>query len=387
MTKTLAIITAGGIGRRFSHETLKQLAPYSQNLSVLDKTLEAFEEVKEIDLIIITCPPNQNFQEQIRSSLMDKIMFVEGGSSRAESIYNALLAVKSSEFKNVITHDAARPFIKAMDLKNIWQIFDNDHEIDCLFYGIQMTNSLVKNQSSDIFSRSDYQHVDREKYLQIQTPQICNFSKLKDALSQCLHEEKYFPSDESEAMAKSGYSIRALEGSTQNIKITYPEDLPDRIDLVGSGFDVHRLVPNRKLFLAGLKIKSKLGTLGHSDGDPVLHSITDAILGACQMGDIGQMFSDKSKKFKNIRSTILLKKVLNQIKLKGYYVNNIDINIITQTPKIKNLKNKMINNIAKLCEITKNQINIKGKTTEKLGIIGKEKAIACEVIVSISNYD
>ena len=117
---------------------------------------------------------------------------------------------------------------------------------------------------------------------------------------------------------------------------------------VGIGFDVHRLVPKRKLYLAGLNIKSKLGTLGHSDGDPVLHSITDAILGACQLGDIGRMFSDKSKKFKNIRSTILLKKVLDQIKVKGYYVNNIDINIITQTPKIKNLKTKMIKNIVKL---------------------------------------
>ena len=150
---------------------------------------------------------------------------------------------------------------------------------------------------------------------------------------------------------------------------------------------VHRLVPNRKLFLAGLKIKSKLGTLGHSDGDPVLHSITDAILGACKMGDIGQMFSDKNKRFKNIRSTILLKYVVNQIKSKGYLINNIDINIITQTPKIKNLKNKMVKNIVNLCEISNDQINIKGKTTEKLGVIGKEKAIACEVICSVIKYD
>jgi len=139
--------------------------------------------------------------------------------------------------------------------------------------------------------------------------------------------------------------------------------------------------------LAGLKIKSKLGTLGHSDGDPVLHSITDAILGACKMGDIGQIFSDKSKKFKNIRSTILLSKVIEQIKSKGYYINNIDINIITQTPKIKNYKKRMIDNIAKLCEISINQINIKGKTTEKLGVVGKEKAIACEVITSVIKYD
>ena len=156
---------------------------------------------------------------------------------------------------------------------------------------------------------------------------------------------------------------------------------------LGIGFDVHRLVPNKKLYLGGLKVKSKFGTLGHSDGDPVLHSITDAILGACKMGDIGQMFSDKSKKFKNIRSTILLQEVIKKIKSKGFLINNIDINIITQTPKIKNLKKKMINNIAKLCEISNNQINIKGKTTEKLGVVGKEKAIACEVICSVVKYD
>ena len=105
------------------------------------------------------------------------------------------------------------------------------------------------------------------------------------------------------------------------------------------------------------------------------------------MGDIGQKFSDKNKKFKNIRSTILLKNVIEEINSKGFFINNIDINIITQTPKIKKLKNKMITNIAKLCEISKNQINLKGKTTEKLGVIGKEKAIACEVITSVIKYD
>ena len=127
--------------------------------------------------------------------------------------------------------------------------------------------------------------------------------------------------------------------------------------------------------------------MGHSDGDPVLHSITDAILGACKMGDIGQMFSDKSKSFKNIRSTILLQQVVEKIKTKGYFINNIDIKIITQTPKIKKYKNKMTENIAELCKISKDQINIKGKTTEKLGVIGKEQAIACEVIASVIKYD
>ena len=141
------------------------------------------------------------------------------------------------------------------------------------------------------------------------------------------------------------------------------------------------------MYLGGLKIKSNLGTLGHSDGDPVLHSVIDAILGACKMGNIGQMFSDKKNKFKNIRSTILLKRVINQINLKNYHINNLDINIITQTPRIEKYKNKMIKSISNLCQISKNQINIKGKTTEKLGLIGKEKAIACEVITSVISND
>ena len=114
--------------------------------------------------------------------------------------------------------------------------------------------------------------------------------------------------------------VKFIEGEKNNFKITDKSDFENLKNIfkskqsVGIGFDVHRLVPKRKLYLAGLKIKSKLGTLGHSDGDPVLHSITDAILGACKMGDIGQMFSDKSKRFKNIRSTILLKQVIEQIK-------------------------------------------------------------------------
>ena len=187
--------------------------------------------------------------------------------------------------------------------------------------------------------------------------------------------------------------VKFIEGEKNNFKITDKSDFENLRNIyknkqsIGIGFDVHRLVPKRKLYLGGLKIKSKLGTLGHSDGDPVLHSVTDAILGACKMGDIGQMFSDKSKRFKNIRSTILIQKVIEQISSKGYFINNIDINIITQTPKIKIYKNKMINNIAKLCEISNDRINIKGKTTEKLGVIGKEKAIACEVICSVIKYD
>ena len=110
-------------------------------------------------------------------------------------------------------------------------------------------------------------------------------------------------------------------------------------------------------------------------------------MGACRLGDIGKLFSNKSKKYKNIRSTILLKKVIELINSKNFSVNNIDINVIAQKPKIKKYSKKIINTISKLCKINPKQINIKGKTSEKLGLIGKEKAIASEVIVSVLKYD
>ena len=194
--------------------------------------------------------------------------------------------------------------------------------------------------------------------------------------------------DDANLFVAARKKIKLINGEINNKKITINSDIKINNSVkFGIGFDIHRLVPKRKLYLAGIKIPSSIGTLGHSDGDPVLHAISDSILGACKMGDIGEKFSDKNKKLKNIRSTILLSKIIKQIKNKNYLINNIDLNIIAQAPKIQKYKKKMINSIAKLCEILPSQINIKGKTTEKLGVIGKEKAIACEVITSVIKYD
>jgi 2-C-methyl-D-erythritol 4-phosphate cytidylyltransferase/2-C-methyl-D-erythritol 2,4-cyclodiphosphate synthase len=194
--------------------------------------------------------------------------------------------------------------------------------------------------------------------------------------------------DDASLFIKANKKIKIINGEINNNKITINSDINDnKLIKVGLGFDVHRLVPNKKLYIGGIKIPSPIGTLGHSDGDPVLHAVTDAILGACSMGDIGEKFSDKNKKFNNIRSTILLGEIIKQTIKKGYLINNLDINIITQKPKIQKYKKQISNCIAEICNISPTQINIKGKTTEKLGVIGKEKAIACEVIASVIKYD
>ena len=132
-----------------------------------------------------------------------------------------------------------------------------------------------------------------------------------------------------------------VSGSKENLKITDKEDLNIFKSLKkgnpynGIGFDIHRLVKKRKLYLGGIKIPYHLGLEGHSDADPVIHALIDSLLGACGLGDIGKLFSDKNMKYKNIRSTILLNKVIELIKSKNFSINNIDINIIKQKPKIK----------------------------------------------------
>ncbi len=376
------IILAGGNSHRFRSNLGK---PYQKiaGKSLIEINVDKARKIKEIKKIILVY--NKKDTKRVKSLKLENVKLISGGKNRQQSAFNALkYLINNRGAKKVLIHDVARP---NFSLKLLNTIISKMKNAKAVIPKININDAVKQKIESSL---NEYVlGKNRENLFLTQTPQAFNLKEIYN-----LHKtnsNKYKDDDISLYMDLD--NVKFIEGEKNNFKIT---DLTDFENLknfyrskqyIGIGFDIHRLVPNRKLYLAGLKIKSKLGTLGHSDGDPVLHSITDAILGGCQMGDIGQMFSDKSKKFKNIRSSILLKQVLNKIKSKGFFVNNIDINIITQTPKIKNLKNKMIQNISKLCEVPTSKINIKGKTTEKLGIIGKEKAIACEVITSVIKYD
>ena len=303
-----------------------------------------------------------------------KLKYIYGGKTRAISSYLALKSIKKHNFTNVLIHDAARPNFSITLLK---KILKNLKKNICVIPMIKSSDSIK------FIDKNKLINMNRKKVLFSQTPQGFNYKELLK-----LQKVNNKVTDDASLFIDANKKIKIINGDINNKKITYKNDLESNNKIYyGIGFDVHRLVPNRSLYLGGLKIKSKLGTLGHSDGDPVLHSIIDSLLGACRMGDIGEKFSDSDKKFKNIRSTILLKKILINIKLEKYSINNIDINIITQTPKIKNYKSRITRSISKLCNLSIKKINIKGKTTEKLGLIGKEQAIACEVITSVIKND
>ena len=376
------IILAGGNSHRFKSKIGK---PYQKlaGKSLIELNLVKANKFKEIKKIVLVY--NKKDSKRVKLLNLKNIKLIIGGKSRQQSTFNALKYLKKhNEISKVLIHDVARPNFSSKLFASIIKNMKNSRAV--------IPKIKVQDAIKQIIDSSKEEYIigkKRENLFLTQTPQGFNLKEIFN-----LHKNnsgKYKDDDISLYMDLN--KVKFIEGEKSNFKITDKSDFENLRNIykskqsVGIGFDVHRLVPKRKLYLAGLRIKSKLGTLGHSDGDPVLHSVTDAILGACKMGDIGQMFSDKSKKFKNIRSSILLQRVMEQIKSKGYFVNNIDINIIAQKPKIKNYKNKMIENIANLCETSNDRINIKGKTTEKLGVIGKEKAIACEVICSVIKYD
>jgi len=284
--------------------------------------------------------------------------------------------------KKILIHDAARPYPSKKIISEIINNLKRNHAVVPI---IKISDATKRIEKNIIFK-----NIQRKSLRFSQTPQGFTFKKIYEK-----HMKNTNASfdDDSALFTKDEENVLTINGSKRNLKITDREDLnifkslKNRKTYYGIGFDIHRLVEGRKLYLGGVKIPFALGLKGHSDADPVLHALIDSLLGACRLGDIGKLFSNKNKKYKNIRSTILLKKVIELIKSKNFSINNIDINIIAQKPKIKKYSKKMIQTISKLCEINPNQINIKGKTTEKLGLIGKGKAIASEVIASVIKHD
>ena len=372
------ILLGGGDSNRFKSNIPKQYHKIVKK-TLIDISIDKIRKFKEFKKIVLVY--NKKHKRYLKTVNLKNVKLIQGGSNRRESTYNALKYLnKNNSLGKVLIHDAARPNFSSALIK---KIFNNSKKFRAIIPVLRLQDALKKKKKNKILN------LKRDSFFLTQTPQCFDVSEIYQ-----LHKKnKNEYNDDDYSLISDKKNIKLINGEKKNIKVTDREDLNLLKNFyssklrVGIGFDVHRLVVGKKLYLGGIKIPSKLGTLGHSDGDPVLHAIIDAILGACSMGDIGEKFSDKNKKFKNISSTILFKQVIEQVDKKNNIINNIDINIITETPKLKKYKKKIAYNISSLCGILPENVNIKAKTTEKLGVIGVEKAIAAEVIITIVKHD
>ena len=149
---------------------------------------------------------------------------------------------------------------------------------------------------------------------------------------------------------------------------------------IGHGYDVHRLVEGRDLILGGVKIDFELGLLGHSDADVLLHAVSDALLGAAGLGDIGRHFPDTDPQYKGADSRVLLRHVVKLVRENGYSISNVDVTMIAQKPKLKDHIPQMVKNIAADLEIPETRVNVKATTEEKLGFTGTMEGLRCHAV-------
>lgn len=154
---------------------------------------------------------------------------------------------------------------------------------------------------------------------------------------------------------------------------------------IGHGYDVHRLVEGRRLIVGGVDIPHTMGLLGHSDADVLLHAVSDALLGAAAMGDIGGMFPDTDERFKDADSLVLLKEIVVRLNEAGYHIVNIDSTLLAQQPKMKPYIDLMRENIARVCSLEISDVSVKATTEERLGFTGREEGIAAHAVVLIDN--
>ena len=363
------IILAAGSGKRFNSKVPKQYFIY-KNKELFEHSLEKAINSKLFKKIILIV----DNPKRIKRKYPKNVLIVKGGKERSDSSLIGLKKIKRFQPSSILIHDAARPDFSIKLLKNL---------IKNLKKNIAVIPIINPKDSIKYKIKNELYNLNRNKAFLTQTPQAFRYKNLYNLAT----SQNKIISDEATLFIENNMKIKFIKGENRNNKITYLEDIKKTKSYFGIGFDIHKLVKGKSLYLGGIKIPFHSGLQGHSDGDVILHAITDAILGALRQKDIGTYFPSDKKKFKNIRSPKMLKPIINKLYSKNFFINNVDINLICQKPKVSKHRNKIIKSLSSLLNLDMKFINLKGKTVEKLGLIGKEKAIACEVITSITKYE
>ncbi len=302
------------------------------------------------------------------------ISIVAGGQTRQDSINNALKEI-TSEY--VMITDVARACIRNDVIQTL---ISNSSQADCVVPFLNVSDTVVYENET----------IDRDQVKLIQTPQLSR----TDILKKALQSDTQYTDDSSAIKAMDG-TVLYVEGNSKATKLTYANDLqkldclikPANNQFTGFGYDVHAFEENKPMVLGGTSIDVNYGFKAHSDGDVLIHSVIDALLGASGAGDIGEFFPDTDQQYKGADSKQLLEHILSFIQNVGYELVNIDLTIVAQQPKINPYKQQIKQNMATLLNLPKQMINIKATTSEKMGFIGRSEGIAVYSVATLKYYD
>ncbi|AFS49404.1 2-C-methyl-D-erythritol 2,4-cyclodiphosphate synthase/2-C-methyl-D-erythritol 4-phosphate cytidylyltransferase [alpha proteobacterium HIMB59] len=366
------VLLAAGKSTRFKAKENKLLSKLNDK-TIIEHSIEQLTKIgfKKITLVI----SNNSILRDIKEK---DIELIKGGKTRTLSVKNALTKSKIKA-KYIFIHDAARILASEKILKKLVKETYKD-KYDCIIPFSKCADTVIKNHTN----------LKREDLKLIKTPQV--FLKKKIVQLHAINKN-YQLTDDSILMRNNPkeFKIKYLLDNSLNFKVTYKEDLENlsikhnQKQRVGLGYDIHKIQKiNRynKIKLGGISIKSKVKVISHSDGDVILHAITDSILGALSLRDIGTYFPN-NKINENRNSKEFLDFALTKLKNKNFKINNIDLMIVSEIPKINPYYEKMIKSLIRILQIDKNQITIKATTNEKSGLIGKSEFIACWSNLSI----
>lgn len=384
-----AIIAAGGRGSRLGAGIPKQLLTV-EGQPVLERSLGLFLDHPLVNEIVVALPAELVTEPPpYLIGTRKPVRVVSGGARRQDSVGNAFQAI-SDEAALVVIHDAARPFASPQLLsRTIEAAAESGAALAAI--GVRDTVKRSADAGSPFFVAET---LPRESIYLAQTPQAFRRDVLREALA--LSEAGANATDEASLAERAGHPVRLVEGEASNIKITVPEDLaaadaiardsrsrPARTGRAGTGYDLHRLVAGRPLVLGGITVPSDRGALGHSDADVICHAVTDAILGAAGLGDIGKLFPDTDPQWKDANSLVLLSRAVAQVKEQGYVVGNVDVTVVLEKPKIRDYVDAMRAAVAGAIGIDVDRVSIKGKTNEGVDAVGRGEAVAAHAVALI----
>jgi len=395
-----AIIAAGGRGLRLGGGRPKQFFAIDGR-TLLERSVGTFLAHPSVDEVIVALPEDvSDDPPPYLRGTAKPLRIVAGGARRQDSVSNAFHAASPSS-DIIVIHDAARPFVTA-DL--ISRTIAAAEESGAALAALEARDTVKRVHVWDPASAGSRpaaaeHHVVQETlprgtiYL-AQTPQAFKRTVLADAF-----RSSDDATDEAALAERAGHRVRIVEGEPSNIKITRPEDLeiagaiaragrpalPARTGRTGFGYDLHRLVAGRPLVLGGITIPSERGALGHSDADVVCHSVTDAILGAACLGDIGVHFSDSDSRWKDARSLDLLGQVAAMAAAHGFEVGNVDVTVVLESPKLRGQIDQIRTSLAAALGLGADRVSVKAKTNEGVDAIGRGEAIAAQAVVLLRN--
>jgi 2-C-methyl-D-erythritol 4-phosphate cytidylyltransferase/2-C-methyl-D-erythritol 2,4-cyclodiphosphate synthase len=368
-----ALLVAAGTGSRFGAPTAKQFLLLAGMPVIRHAALALLRDG------VILQPVGDAASIDAALAGLDHLPTVPGGATRQDSVRAGLEALAVHAPAIVLVHDAARPVIPAGTITALVAALASH---DGAIPAVPVADTLKRGDNGAIAGT-----VSRDGLYRAQTPQAFSYSLLHE-----LHR-KAGPgaTDDAAILEAAGHRVALVSGHEDNIKLTYPADMRrlERIVLpmmeprVGTGYDVHVLVEDRKLILCGIEVAHSRGLSGHSDADVGIHALCDAIYGALAEGDIGRHFPPSENQWKDADSARFLAHAASRVAARGGRISNVDVTLICEQPKITPHAPAMIARLADIMGIDPGRVSVKATTSERLGFTGRMEGIAAQAVAMV----